>query len=111
MNDYNDYYLRMEVMMEGAASLAADLFHFRNERGVNHDDERDPLNVMLGLVWQTQQDILLAKNPKDLDIFDAKFAVMKEFAKGIGALNWKISIRERMRAGAKGEGGTDNAGE
>lgn len=111
MNDYYDYYFRMEIMMECAASLAADLYHFGNERGVDHDDKRDPLNVMFDLVWQTQQDILLAKNPKDLDILDAKFAVMKEFAKGIGALDWKKPILERMRAGANGEGGADNAGE
>lgn len=76
-----EFSLRQEVLMEKGASVLGNLFHYRQEQGI--DSDTHPVSILYDLIWNVKQDILLAKNESDLEQIEGQFNLANSFLAGM----------------------------
>lgn len=77
-----EFSLRQEVLLEKGASVLGDLFRFERETG---QEQRRPVSIMYGLVWNAKQNILTAKTETELAQIEGQFDLANRFLSGIEA--------------------------
>lgn len=78
--------LQKEVMSEQAADIIGDIMRYIRRNEIDIKDDSNPIIILFQQVYKAKEDILPARDEKELDKISGKIEMAKEFMQCIDPL-------------------------
>lgn len=81
-----EFCLQKEVMSEQAADIIGDIMRYIRRNDIDIKDDSNPIIILFQQVYKAKEDILPARDEKELDKISGKIEMAKEFMQCIDPL-------------------------